>query len=127
MNVLENLKYTEKHEWVKIEDNTALIGITDYAQNALGDLVFIQLPKIGKKYSRGDSCVTLESVKAAEDVYTPISGEVSEVNPAVEKDPSLVNKNAYESWMVKLINFNPSDLNSLLSSEAYKDLLKGLS
>jgi glycine cleavage system H protein len=127
MNVLENLKYTEKHEWVKIEGNTAFIGITDFAQNALGDLVFIQLPKMGKKYSKGDSCVTLESVKAAEDVYSPISGEVSEVNLAVEKDPSLVNKNAYESWMVKLINFDPSEINSLLSSEAYKDLLKGLS
>lgn len=127
MNVAENLKYTEKHEWVKIDGNTAIIGITDFAQNALGDLVFIQLPKVGKKFSKGESCVTLESVKAAEDVYSPIGGEVSEVNPGVEKDPSLVNKNAYDSWMLKLTNINISEMDSLLTPEAYKEFLKGLS
>ncbi len=127
MNVAENLKYTEKHEWVKIDGSTAIIGITDFAQNALGDLVFIQLPKVGKKFSKGESCVTLESVKAAEDVYSPIGGEVSEVNPGVEKDPSLVNKNAYDSWMLKLTNINISEMDSLLTPEAYKEFLKGLS
>lgn len=127
MNVVENLKYTEKHEWVKIDGNTVLIGITDFAQNALGDLVFIQLPKVGKKFSKGESCVTLESVKAAEDVYAPIGGEVSEVNLGVEKDPSVVNKNAYDSWMLKLTNINLSEMDSLLTPEAYKEFLKGLS
>jgi len=124
MNVLENLKYTEKHEWIRIEGNTAIIGITDYAQNALGDLVFIQLPKVGKKFKKGDSCVTLESVKAAEEVYCPVGGEVVEVNPGVEKDPSLVNQNAYDSWMVKLIGFETSELDSLMTPDAYKDYLQ---
>jgi glycine cleavage system H protein len=127
MNVVENLKYTEKHEWVKIDGSTAIIGITDFAQNALGDLVFIQLPKVGKNFSKGESCVTLESVKAAEDVYAPIGGEVSEINLGVEKDPSLVNKNAYDSWMLKLTNINLSEMDSLLTPDAYKEFLKGIS
>ena len=126
MNIAENLKYTEKHEWIKIEDSTAFIGITDYAQNALGDLVFIQLPKIGKKFSKGESCVTLESVKAAEDVYCPIGGEVKDVNQSIEKDPSLVNKNPYESWMIKITGFNSEELTNLLSPGQYRELLKGL-
>ena len=126
MNIAENLKYTEKHEWIKIEDSTAFIGITDYAQNALGDLVFIQLPKIGKKFSKGESCVTLESVKAAEDVYCPIGGEVKDVNQSIEKDPSLVNKNPYESWMIKITGFNSEELTNLLSPDQYRELLKGL-
>lgn len=126
MNVLDNLKYTEKHEWVRIDGEFAVIGITDYAQSALGDLVFIQLPKTGKKFKKGDSCVTLESVKAAEEVYCPVGGEVSETNPNVEKDPSMVNKNPYDSWMVKLTGYDPAELNSLLSSDAYRELLKGL-
>lgn len=124
MNVLDNLKYTEKHEWIRIEGSAAYIGITDYAQNALGDLVFIQLPKVGKKFNKGDSCVTLESVKAAEEVYCPIGGEVSEINLGVEKDPSLVNKNAYDSWMIKIIGFELSESETLLSPDAYKELLQ---
>ncbi|NBU97144.1 MAG: glycine cleavage system protein GcvH [Spirochaetia bacterium] len=127
MNVSNDLKYTEKHEWVKIEGNSALIGITDFAQNALGDLVFIQLPKVGKKFNKNESCVTLESVKAAEDVYAPIGGEVTEVNPSVEKDPSLVNKDAYSSWMIKVTGFNQDEVQFLLSPDQYREFLKGLS
>ncbi len=127
MNVSNELKYTEKHEWVKIEGNTALIGITDFAQNALGDLVFIQLPKIGKKFNKSESCVTLESVKAAEDVYAPIGGEVTEINQSVEKDPSIVNKDAYSSWMIKITGFNSEEALSLLTPDQYREFLKGLS
>ena len=126
MNVSNDLKYTEKHEWVKIEGNYALIGITDFAQNALGDLVFIQLPKVGKKINKNESCVTLESVKAAEDVYAPIGGEVTEINQSVEKDPSSVNKDAYSSWMIKVAGFNQDEVQSLLSPDQYREFLKGL-
>ena len=126
MNVSNDLKYTEKHEWVKIEGNYALIGITDFAQNALGDLVFIQLPKVGKKINKNESCVTLESVKAAEDVYAPIGGEVTEINHSVEKDPSSVNKDAYSSWMIKVAGFNQDEVQSLLSPDQYREFLKGL-
>jgi len=126
MNISNDLKYTEKHEWVKIEGNFALIGITDFAQNALGDLVFIQLPKVGKKINKNESCVTLESVKAAEDVYAPIGGEVTEINQSVEKDPSIVNKDAYSSWMIKVVGFNQDEVQSLLSPDQYREFLKGL-
>ncbi len=124
--VLEGYKYTEKHEWVKVEGDLALLGISDFAQNALGDLVFIDLPKVGKTLSSGNSCGTLESVKAAEDLYTPISGEVVATNSDVTKDPAIVNKDPYTNWMVKIKGFSSSELDAMMSAEAYKKYLSTL-
>jgi glycine cleavage system H protein len=126
LKVLEAHHYTEKHEWVKVEGDTATIGITDFAQNALGDLVFIDLPKTGKAIKQGNSCGTLESVKAAEEIYAPISGEVIERNEAVIKDPASVNTDAYSSWMIKIKNFNKAELASLLDSAKYKEYISKL-
>ncbi|MCB1177381.1 MAG: glycine cleavage system protein GcvH [Leptospiraceae bacterium] len=126
LKVLDGLKYTEKHEWVKVDGDTAVLGITDYAQNALGDLVYIDLPKAGKSLTAGNSCGTLESVKAAEDIYSPLNGEVVESNEAVVKDPALVNKDPYSNWMIKLKNYSISDLDALMDSNAYKKYLETL-
>lgn len=124
--VKEGLQYTEKHEWVKVEGEVAFVGITDYAQNALGDLVYIDLAKPNKFLTKGESCGTLESVKAAEDLYSPISGTVLERNEKVMQDPSLVNQDPYSNWMLKLVNLNLQDLENLLSETEYKKLLEGL-
>ncbi len=124
--VLDGLKYTEKHEWVKIDGASAVFGITDFAQNALGDLVFIDLPKVGRQIKKGDSCGTVESVKAAEDVYSPIGGEVAEINSEVTKNPALVNSNPYDSWMVKLKNPASSDFDSLMSADKYREYISKL-
>ncbi|HRG47665.1 MAG TPA: glycine cleavage system protein GcvH [Leptospiraceae bacterium] len=119
--ILDGHKYTEKHEWVKIEGDTATFGISDFAQNALGDIVFVDLPKIGKLVKKGQSFGTIESVKAAEDLYAPLSGEVIEINPAISKDPSIVNKDAFGAWMIKVKNINLSEADSLMDSNKYKD------
>jgi glycine cleavage system H protein len=119
--ILDGHKYTEKHEWVKIEGDTATFGISDFAQNALGDIVFVDLPKIGKLVKKGQSFGTIESVKAAEDLYAPLSGEVIEINPAISKDPSIVNKDAFAAWMIKVKNINLSEADSLMDSNKYKD------
>ncbi|HNK94591.1 MAG TPA: glycine cleavage system protein GcvH, partial [Leptospiraceae bacterium] len=116
----------EKHEWVKIEGDTAIFGISDFAQNALGDIVFVDLPKIGKTVKKGQSFGTIESVKAAEDLYAPISGEVIEVNPAISKDPALVNKDAFNAWMIKVKNINSSEADSLMDSSKYKEFTASL-
>jgi glycine cleavage system H protein len=119
--ILDGYKYTEKHEWVKIEGDTATFGISDFAQNALGDIVFVDLPKIGKLVKKGQSFGTIESVKAAEDLYAPLSGEVIEINPVISKDPSIVNKDAFGAWMIKVKNINLSEADSLMDSNKYKD------
>lgn len=124
--VPQNLQYTEKHEWVKLEGEFAFIGITDYAQNALGDLVYIDLAKVGKTLQKGESCGTLESVKAAEDLYSPVSGEVVERNEKVIQEPAIVNQDPYSNWMLKLAKVNLDEVNSLLSAEGYQKLLEGL-
>ena len=118
--------YTEKHEWVKIDGDTGIFGISDFAQNALGDIVFVDLPKVGKAVKKGQSFGTIESVKAAEDLYAPISGEVIEVNPAIAKDPALINKDAFAAWMIKVKITNSSDADSLMDSAKYKDFTASL-
>lgn len=118
--------YTEKHEWVKIEGDVALIGITDFAQNALGDIVFIDLPKPGKQIKAKDSLGTIESVKAAEDLYSPISGEVVETNATLGSNPAAVNAEPFDTWMVKLKNIQTSELGSLLTSTQYKEYVSKL-
>ncbi len=125
-NALDGYYYTEKHEWVKIEGDIALVGITDFAQNALGDIVFIDLPKVGKKISQKDSLGTIESVKAAEDLYSPISGEVVEINPSLSSNPAIVNSEPFVSWMVKLKGINSSELGALLNASQYKEYVSKL-
>ena len=120
MNVPANLKYTDSHEWIRSEsDGTVTIGITDHAQGALGDLVFVELPALGRKLGAGEACAVVESVKAASDVYAPVAGEVVAINEAVTNSPELVNQDAYAAWLFRL---RPSDANalaSLLDASAY--------
>lgn len=118
MNIPENRKYTASHEWVQTEaDGTVTIGITDFAQEALGDLVFVELPDVGRTLSAGESCAVVESVKAASDVYAPVAGEVIAVNEALRDAPEQINGDAFSAWMWKM---KPAgDASSLMSAEAY--------
>ena len=120
MNVPTNLKYTKSHEWVRSEaDGTITIGITEHAQDLLGDLVFIDLPEVGKTLAAHQEAVVVESVKAAADVYAPVAGTVTEVNPAVADAPESVNQDAFAAWMFKMKPANAADLDSLLDAAAY--------
>ncbi|NRQ14751.1 glycine cleavage system protein GcvH [Ensifer sesbaniae] len=118
------LKFTEEHEWLKIEAGVATVGITEHAAGQLGDLVFVELPETGSTFSKGDSAATVESVKAASDVYCPLDGEVVEVNQAIVDDPSLVNSDPQgAAWFFKLKLTNPGDADALLDEKAYKELV----
>ena len=119
-----DLRYTKSHEWVKKEtDGTVAIGITDHAQDLLGDMVFVELPKVGTQVAAGKECGVVESVKAASDVYAPIAGEVIAVNTAVSDSPVSVNKDAYGAWMFKLKPSAAGDINKLLDAKAYEALV----
>ncbi len=123
MKIPENVKYTKDHEWIRMEGDFAWIGITDYAQGELGDVVFVELPKVGTKLFRGKSFGTIEAVKAVSDLYAPAAGEVVELNKVVQDSPELVNKDPYgEGWMVKIKIEDKKELSSLLDAEAYKKL-----
>jgi glycine cleavage system H protein len=122
MNVLEGLLYSPSHEWVKVEGNQAWIGISDHAQHALGSVVFIELPKVGQTFKKGDAIGAVESVKAASDVYTPVSGKVLEVNDALDGSPELLNDDPYGSWIIKVELSNALELDSLLNKDAYLPL-----
>jgi glycine cleavage system H protein len=120
MNVPANLKYTDSHEWIRAEpDGTLTIGITDHAQEALGDLVFIELPAAGRTVKAREAVAVVESVKAASDVYAPVAGEVVAVNTAVVEAPEKVNADAYENWLYKLKPANVSEVDKLLDAAAY--------
>ena len=120
MNVPSNLKYTKSHEWVRAEaDGTVTIGITDHAQELLGDLVFVVLPEVGKTLSAEQEAAVVESVKAASDVYAPISGTVTEVNTAVSDAPESVNEDAYAAWLFKMKPTNATDVDALLGAAEY--------
>lgn len=120
MNVPKDLKYTDSHEWVRTEaDGTVTIGITDHAQAALGDLVFIELPAVGRKLAAGESCGVVESVKAASDVYAPIAGEVVAGNDTAVGAPETVNADAYANWLWKMKPADPTALASLMDAAAY--------
>ncbi len=122
--VPEELKYSKEHEWVRVEGDIAVVGITDYAQSELGDIVYVELPEVGTRVQKGDTVATVEAVKTAADVYSPVSGEVVEVNSALEEQAELVNKDPYgEGWIVKIKMSNPDELNELLSAEEYKKLI----
>jgi glycine cleavage system H protein len=120
MNIPADLKYTESHEWVRAEaDGTVTVGITEYAQDALGDIVFVELPKVGKTYTAGDDAAVVESVKAASDIYAPVSGEVVAVNDATAAAPDSINANAYDAWLFKLKPSDANAINGLLDAAAY--------
>ena len=125
MNVPENLHYTKEHEWVLVEDDIATVGITDYAQNELGDIVFVEFPKIGEQAKQMEPCGSIEAVKAVSDLYAPVSGEVVEVNSKLESSPQLVNSDPYgEGWILKIKLSNKTELDALLSPEEYKKLIE---
>jgi len=118
------LKFTPEHEWVRIEGDTATVGITQYAQEQLGDLVFVELPEVGKRLEKGAASAVVESVKAASEVYAPIGGEVLQANPAIVADPSLVNADPMGAgWFYRLKLADPSELDALLDEATYKGLL----
>lgn len=120
MNIPQNLHYTESHEWIRKEaDGTITVGITDHAQEALGDIVFLELPDVGKSFNAGDACAVVESVKAASDIYAPVAGEVIAINDAVTATPEAVNSDAYDSWLFKIKPADISKVDGLLSAEAY--------
>ena len=120
MNIPADLKYTESHEWVRQEaDGTLTVGITEYAQDALGDIVFVELPAVGKSFTAGDDAAVVESVMAASDIYAPLSGEVTAVNQAVADAPESINADAYSAWLFKLKPSDASAINSLLDADAY--------
>ena len=120
MNVPANLKYTASHEWIRAEaDGTITVGITEHAQELLGDLVFVELPEVGKKLAAEQEAAVVESVKAASDVYAPVAGTISEVNVAVTDAPELVNQDAYAAWLFKMTPDNKADLDALLDAAAY--------
>ena len=120
-NIPSNLRYRDTHEWIRVEDDgTVVVGISDHAQEALGDMVFVELPEPGMSYDQGDACAVVESVKAASDIYAPVSGEVVEANGKLEDAPELVNSNPYgEGWLFRMIPSDSSELDGLLDAEAY--------
>ena len=119
------IKYTEDHEWLKIEGDIATVGITDHAQDALGDVVFVELPNVGQSYDQKDSVGVVESVKAASDVYMPVSGEVTEVNEALRDDPSLANSDPLNAgWFFKVKLSNAAEVDALLDQAAYDELVQ---
>ena len=123
-----DLKFLDSHEWVKVDDNTVIVGISDHAQNELGEVVFVELPAIGDEFVSGDEVAVVESVKAASEVYTPLSGEVIEVNEALEENPELVNTSPYEDgWFFKLRvgDENLGSIDSLMTAEEYSSMLDG--
>ena len=120
MHIPADLKYTESHEWVRAEaDGSITVGITEYAQDALGDIVFVELPTVGKSYAAGDDAAVVESVKAASDIYAPVSGAVLAVNDAVAAAPESINADAYSAWLFKLKPSDPAALDGLLDAAAY--------
>ena len=124
MNVPANLKYSNDHEWCRIEGDTAYIGITDFAQSQLGDIVFVDVPTVGETVAAGDVFGSIETVKTVSDAFCPVSGEVLEFNPAVDADPSIVNKDAYgEGWIIRIRLSDPAEADALLNAEQYAELI----
>jgi glycine cleavage system H protein len=121
MKILDNLLYTESHEWVKVDGDFAFIGISDFAQHELGDIVFVEVDTIGETMSKGDTFGTIEAVKTVSDMYLPVSGEILEFNPILESNPETINKDPYgDGWVVKLKMTQIAELDSLLKADAYK-------
>ena len=124
MLVPDTLKYTKEHEWVKLENNIATIGITDYAQGELGDVVFVEMPKVGAKVTQMQPFGVIEAVKAVSELFSPVSGEVTEINSKLETEAGIINKDPYgEGWIIKVKISNPAEIDNLLTADKYKDLL----
>ncbi|MFT3936954.1 MAG: glycine cleavage system protein GcvH [Chitinophagaceae bacterium] len=124
MNLPESLRYTKDHEWIKLEGNTATIGITDFAQGELGDIVYVEIETVGKPLSAEAVFGTVEAVKTVSDLFLPVSGTITEVNPALANQPELVNTDPYgEGWMVKMTVDNPADVAKLLDAAAYQGVI----
>jgi glycine cleavage system H protein len=124
---LKNFKFSKDHEWVKAEDDIAVVGISDYAQKELGDVVYVELPSVGDTLDNGDQCANIESVKAVSDIYAPVSGEIVEVNVALEDQPEIVNKDPYgEGWIFKLKMDDSGELDELMNADEYEEYLKGI-
>lgn len=117
-------KYTKDHEWLSVSDDRARVGITDYAQTQLGDIVFVELPEIGRRFKQGDQFGSIESVKAVSDLYCPVSGEVVEVNATLVERPEQVNSDPYAAWIIVMKLSNPDEVAKLLDSEGYAELVK---
>ena len=121
MKTVAGLLYSQDHEWVKVEGNEAYIGITDFAQHALGEIVFVELPEVDDEIAQGDAFSVVESVKAASDAYSPVSGKVLEVNEELDGAPELLNEDAFANWIIKVELTNPSELEGLLSDKEYAE------
>lgn len=117
--ILDDLRYADSHEWVKLEGVVATVGITDYAQHALGNIVYVDMPEVGDEVTQGEDFGAVESVKAASDLVSPVSGEVIEINEALEDEPELINQDAYEAWIMKVKISDASEIENLLDAEAY--------
>ena len=116
----KDCKYTKEHEWIKITGNTGMVGITNHAQESLGDIVFVELPKVGAQLQAGSSFGTVESVKAVSELYAPASGKVTEINESLNQSPETINKDAQAAWMIKLELSNPKEADALLSADDYE-------
>jgi len=128
LNLPENVRYTEDHEWARAEGDVILIGITDYAQDQLGDIVYVEAPEVGATFKNGEECGTIESVKAVAALFIPVSGEIVSVNASLEEEPQLVNTSPYtDGWIAQVNPGDPSELERLMDRDAYLELLKGMS
>jgi glycine cleavage system H protein len=126
MNIPAELRYSSDHEWVRVEGTTATIGITEYAQDALGDVVFVEMPDTGLAVAAGDSFSEVESTKSVSDIYAPVTGSIAEVNPALESQPELLNSDPYGAgWICRIEISDPSELDGLMDAEAYRALTEG--
>ncbi len=122
MNIPKNLKYSDTHEWVLVDGDVATVGVTDFAQSELGDIVFVELPQKGLKVEQDDACGTIEAVKTVSDINAPVSGEVIDVNPGLEDEPTLINTDCYKGgWILKIRMKDKSDLEVLMDGEAYEE------
>lgn len=124
-NVPEDLHYSKDHEWVRVEGDVAIVGITDYAQNSLGDVVYVELPKVGEDFAAHESFGSVESVKAVSEVFSPVTGAITEVNDSLNDEPEKVNNDPYgEGWMIRIKMQNPGEVDSLLTAAEYEDFTK---
>ena len=123
MTYSTELKYTKDHEWIRLDEDTGQVGITDYAQEQLGDVVYVELPEVGRVLTQGEQFGSVESVKAVSDLYCPVSGEIVEVNSALETQPELVNKDPHGNWMIVVWLSKRDELNSLIDADAYGELI----
>ena len=120
--ILENLRYSDSHEWVSLDGEVATVGITDYAQHALGNIVYVDMPEVGDEVTAGEEFGAVESVKAASDLISPVSGEVIEINEALEDAPELLNEDAYANWIMKVRVNDPGEVNELMGAEEYSSI-----